>query len=115
MKNGVPEKMSLKACNGEIVNAKRESLESLDFLFQAKLSGFYFNADLNIVYHIYPEQGNLWLRIGNKTPLRLVVENKGLMSFFGYEAKIIYDDNNQIKGFEILKYNNFFTKISANL
>jgi CubicO group peptidase (beta-lactamase class C family) len=115
MKNDVPKQMVLQSDNGKEHKAKRESIESLDSLFQAKLSGFYFNADLNIVYHIYPEQGNLWLRIGNEIPLRLVVENKGLMSFFGYEAKIISDDNNQITGFEILKYNNFFTKISEDI
>jgi CubicO group peptidase (beta-lactamase class C family) len=113
--NGVPQQIVLQLSNGKKHKAKRENIESLDSLFQAELSGFYYNDDLNIIYHIYPEQGNLWLRIGNEIPLRVVVEDKELMSFFGYEATLIFNDNNQIVGFDILKHNTLFTKISADL
>ena len=113
--NGVPQQIVLQLSNGSKHKAKRENIESLDSLFQAELTGFYYNDDLSIVYHIYPEQGNLWLRIGNEIPLRVVVEDKELMSFFGYEATLIFNDNNQIVGFDILKHNTLFTKISADL
>lgn len=114
-KNNKPNEMKLSNNNGSKDRAVRINIEPSIKKLENNLNGFYFNDDLNIVYHIYSEQGNFWLRIGNKMPLRLIVENKALMSFFGYEAKIIYNDSNQITGFNILKSNNLFTKISKNL
>jgi CubicO group peptidase (beta-lactamase class C family) len=105
----------LQESNGEKHKADKENIEeTLDKEFQDKLSGFYYNSDINIVYHIYLDKGNLWLIIGNEMPIRLVVENKELISFFGYEAKIISDDKNQIEGFKLLKHNILFSKISSN-
>lgn len=115
IKNKKAKQMVLQERNGKKHKAKKENIKTLDSKFQDELSGFYYNSDFNIVYHIYPELGNLWLRIGNEIPLRLVVENKELMSFFGYEATIIHNDNNQIVGFKLLKHNNLFTKISTDL
>lgn len=113
--NKTVRQLVLQESNGKKHKAVKENIEALDVEFQDILQGFYYNSDLNIVYHIYLEQGKLWLRIGSEIPLRLVVENNKLISFFGYEAKIILGGKNQIKGFEIMKHNIFFSKISADL
>ena len=105
----------LQERNGKKHKAVKENIEVLDSEYLDKLQGFYFNSDINVVYHIYNEEGNLWLRIGNEMPLKLVVENKELISFFGYEAKIIFDDKNQTEGFKLLKHNFIFSKISTDI
>lgn len=105
--------------NGDKSTAVIDYVESVNNLFLIELSGFYYNTDLNTVYHFYLDKEALMVRVGNQIPMRVLVVNDNLLSFLGYEAIIKRDDNNIIVGFELTNQqasrNNIFTKIASDL
>jgi CubicO group peptidase (beta-lactamase class C family) len=104
--------------NGEKSTAVLDYVEATSTSLLIELTGFYFNKDLNTVYHFYLEKGTLLVRIGNEMPTKVLVVNKNLLSFFGFEAIIKRDDKNKIVGFELTNQqesrNNIFTKIVSD-
>lgn len=104
--------------NGDKSTAALSFVESVDISFHKQFTGFYFNKNLNIVYHFYLDKETLMVRVGSKIPMRVLVVNKDLLSFMGYEAIIKRDDKEAIIGFEFTNQqssrNNIFKKIASD-
>jgi len=117
IKNDIANRLNV-TYNGDKSNAVLDYVEPVNNIFLKELSGFYYNTDLNTVYHFYLEKETLMIRVGNQVPKRVLVVNNNLMSFLGYEA-IIKRDNNIIVGFELTNQqasrDNIFTKIASDL
>jgi len=105
--------------NGVKSTAVLDHVEPVNNSVLMELTGFYFDKDLNTVYHFYLDKERFLVRIGDNIPTRVLVVNKNLLSFYGYEAIIKRDDNNNVTGFELTNMqesrNNIFTKIASDL
>ncbi|MCG8701021.1 MAG: hypothetical protein MI922_23415, partial [Bacteroidales bacterium] len=116
--NGTAKKLDV-IYNGDKSTAVLDHKTPTNSLLLMELSGFYYCNDLNTVYHFFRNEETLFVRIGDEIPRKVLVMNKNLLSFSGYEAIVKRDEENKISGFELTNQqssrNNIFVKISPRI
>lgn len=83
------------------------------------MCGFYFNSDIKTIYHFEKKLGDLYVKIGDNVPVKVIVVNENLLSFYGFEAILKRDNKRTIIGMEVTNQqfsrNNVFKKLTTKL
>ena len=83
------------------------------------ICGFYFNSDIKTLYYFEKKLGDLYVKIGDNVPVKVIVVNENLLSFYGFEAILKRDNKQRIIGMEVTNQqfsrNNVFKKLTCKL